>query len=157
VTMNREDLSEINPEMILYDDLEDAFVGVCLRYGQEPIALYDYQACIEIRMRDGATYEEAVEFHEYNTMGLYAGECTPAFVTTLDHGPISIRDKLKQSLEDIRDLEMQIECMKAEYTRLGNEHLKLRDHYKSANDDFFELKAICEKMRKRIEAYDKDK
>lgn len=76
----REELANLNPEMILYDDLEEAFIGVCRRFGQEPIAMYDYNKCIEIRMRNGVSYEEAIEFHEYNTMGLWAGQHTPAFL-----------------------------------------------------------------------------
>lgn len=80
----REDLAEINPDIILYDDLKDAFLGICRKFGKEPVALYDYHKCIEIRMRDGGTYEEAEEFHEYSTMGAGFGECTPAFLVTLD-------------------------------------------------------------------------
>lgn len=84
----REQLAEVNPEIILYDDLEDAFLGVCRRFNQEPIALYDYHKCIEIRMEDGASYEEASEFHEVNTMGAWVGEFTPAFLVTLDDAPL---------------------------------------------------------------------
>jgi len=72
------------PDIILYPDLEEALVGICQRFGQEPIAIYDYDKCIEIRMREGASYEEAVEYHEYNTMGAWFGIYTPAFITFKD-------------------------------------------------------------------------
>ena len=85
----REQLGEVNEDMVLFDGLEEAFLGVCRRFGQEPIALYDYYKCIEIRMRDGGTYEEAAEFHEFNTMGLWVNEHTPAFLVTLDQEPLS--------------------------------------------------------------------
>lgn len=145
----RAELAEINPDMVLFDDLEEAFLGVCTTFGRDPVALYDYHMCIEIRMRDGAEYEEAVEFHEFNTAGLYAGPCTPAFVTTLDHVAIPrIKSELEQAREDLRDQNMQIECMREEYQRLGDEHLKLREAYKQAQSDFMELKEICERRAK---------
>lgn len=86
--MNRvrlmDELRESFPDIVVYDDLEDAFLGICRRFGQEPIAIYDYDKCIEIRMRDGASCEEACDFHEFNTMGTWAGERTPAFLLTID-------------------------------------------------------------------------
>ena len=85
----REQLAEVNPEIVLYDGLEEAFLGVCRRHTQETVAVYDYYKCIEIRMRDGGTYEEASEFHEFNTMCAWVGECTPAFLVTLDQEPLS--------------------------------------------------------------------
>lgn len=80
----REQISEINPEAILYDGLEDAFIGLCRRFSNEPVALYDYERCIAIRMEDGGSYEEASEFHEFNTMGAWVGEHTPAFLVRLE-------------------------------------------------------------------------
>ena len=80
----KEQIAEANPDAVLYDGLEDALIGICRRFGQEPVALYDYDKCIEIRLRDGGTYEEVVEFHEYNTMGAGLGEHTPAFLVPLE-------------------------------------------------------------------------
>ena len=80
----KERLGEINPEAILFDGLEDALIGICNRYGQPSIALYDYEKCIEIFMRDGGSYEEAVEHFDYNTIGTWAGENTPAFMHRLN-------------------------------------------------------------------------
>lgn len=101
----REELAEIDPDLILYDDLKDAFLGICRRFGQEPVAIYDYHKCIEIRMRDGATHEEAVEFHEYNTMGAGFGERTPAFVVTLDDQPLrTVRQERWRILDRAKEI-----------------------------------------------------
>lgn len=63
------------------DGFEDALVGICYQYGRPPIACYDYHLCIEILMkRDKMDRDQAVEFFEFNTLGAYVGESTPAFI-----------------------------------------------------------------------------
>ncbi len=42
--------------------------------------LYDRSKCIEILMRDGCTYEEAVEYFEFNVSGAWVGDRTPGFM-----------------------------------------------------------------------------
>ena len=41
-----EQLAEDNPEALLADGFEDAFLGICERFGQPPLATYDYGKCI---------------------------------------------------------------------------------------------------------------
>jgi hypothetical protein len=75
-------------EGILYDNLNEALVGICRRFSQPPVAMYSYGKCIEILMRDlegedlsdEQRYEMAVEHFEFNTMGAWVGEYTPAFL-----------------------------------------------------------------------------
>ncbi len=66
-------------EALLADGFEDALIGSCVRFGQPTIALYDLDKCIKILMRDGASYEKALEYFEYNTLGAWMGDSTPAF------------------------------------------------------------------------------
>lgn len=67
---------------ILFEGFEKAFMGMLRRYGEKnPIAVYDYNECMEILMdRDGMQEDEAVEWLEHNTLGAYLGESTPAMV-----------------------------------------------------------------------------
>jgi len=67
-------------DMVLFDDIPDAFVGVAERYGMDPVAAYDYDKCIEIYMEDGCTYEDAVEHFGFNVIGTWAGDRTPVFL-----------------------------------------------------------------------------
>jgi hypothetical protein len=67
-------------DITLFDNIEDAFVGVAERFGMGPVATYDYNNCIEIYMQDGMTLEEAVEYFNFNVIGLWAGDKTPVFV-----------------------------------------------------------------------------
>lgn len=75
-----EELSIANPEALLADGFEDAFVGICHRFGQDPLATYDYGKCIDILQKQGCSYEEAVEYFEFNVIGAWMGEGTPVFV-----------------------------------------------------------------------------
>lgn len=73
-------LSEENPCAMLADGLESALVGIVQRFGMDPIALYDYDKCIATFMSDGATFEEAQEHFDFNVLGAWVGDGTPAFM-----------------------------------------------------------------------------
>lgn len=77
----RERLAEANPEALTADGFEDAYIGICTRFGQAPLAAYDYGKCIGVLMkRDGMSFEEACEFFDFNVIGAWAGEGTPVFI-----------------------------------------------------------------------------
>jgi len=70
--------------VLLADGLEDAFLGVSCGFGPSK-AIYDWDKCVEVFMnRDGMTYEEAVEWIDYNVTGAYFGEQTPEFIFLYD-------------------------------------------------------------------------
>lgn len=75
-----EQLKEENPEAMFADGFDDALIGICRRFGQQAVAAYDYRKCIEILTRDGMTEEEAEEYFEFNVIGAWVGEGTPAFI-----------------------------------------------------------------------------
>lgn len=65
---------------LLADGFEEALVGFGYRFSH-PVAIYDYNRCIEVLMnRDGMTDEEAIEFFDFNVSGAYVGESTPVFL-----------------------------------------------------------------------------
>jgi hypothetical protein len=75
-------LAEANPEAIILDDCEDAFIGTTEYKGAPPVAVYDYEKLIDIHMKNGMEYEVAMDFVEYNTMRAipYMGEHQPIVV-----------------------------------------------------------------------------
>jgi len=75
----REQISEYNPEAILFDDLDDALIGVGQQHGSQTVAIYDKEKCIDIFYRNFLV-TEAVEWFEYNVECAYVGENTPIFV-----------------------------------------------------------------------------
>jgi hypothetical protein len=76
--------NEFGIEIILADGYEDAIVGIGQSFNKY-CAVYDYGKCIDILTnRDSMTYEEAVEYFEFNVVGSYIGENNPVFLMDLN-------------------------------------------------------------------------
>ena len=75
----RERLAEVDPEIVLADGFDEAFIGLVKRCGQPIIALYDRDLAVLTLTRRGMTLEEAEEFFEFNVVGAWVGERTPMF------------------------------------------------------------------------------
>jgi len=70
--------------MLKADGFDDAIMGVCRICAQHDRLVYDYDACLKILMdRDEMTWEEAEDYLEFNVLGAYVGEQTPAFIHML--------------------------------------------------------------------------
>jgi hypothetical protein len=77
--------------VMLYDEYEDAFIGLGYKQFRGPVAVYDASKCIDIlvdQFKEDPDLEDetdvlemAVEYFDYNTMGAWYGEDTPIFVT----------------------------------------------------------------------------
>ncbi len=79
--------------MLKADGYNAAIMGLVQRCGQESVILYDTDKILGILVyRDGMTYDEAVEFFEFNILGSWVGDQTPAFFS-------------KASLEDLKEEE----------------------------------------------------
>lgn len=66
--------------MIKMDGFDDCVLGVVNIVGQEPRLVYDTQRVIEkLQSSSEMTEEEAWEYWEYNQLGAYVGEDSPAF------------------------------------------------------------------------------
>ena len=76
-------LRDYYPEILVMDGYDDCIIGVCVRFGQEPIATYDQRAVLAKLMEQGMSEEEAIEFFEFNQLGAWMGDTTPCFVNLL--------------------------------------------------------------------------
>ena len=64
-------------------DFADAFIGIV--DDEFPKAIYNTEKIIEVFVkRDGMTWDEAVEFYDFNVRGSYMGEQTPLFIETFE-------------------------------------------------------------------------
>jgi hypothetical protein len=91
-------------KILLADGFEDAFIGVVESFGTAPKACYDLVQCLDILMEGDAasppspadapfprmTYDEAVEYMEFNVTQAYVGENTPAFIHMIAERDYSI-------------------------------------------------------------------
>jgi hypothetical protein len=77
-------VAKANPEALFVDGHDDAIMGVADRYGMPTVAAYDYVKVIRRLMRrDGMSWEEAVEYFDFNLIGGWVGDETPVFIQRL--------------------------------------------------------------------------
>lgn len=72
----------ISDEILKADGFDEAIIGSDYRTDR---IVYSVSKCIKILMkRDRMTYEEALEYLEFNTLCAYVGEGTPIFLNDID-------------------------------------------------------------------------
>ena len=74
------ELIESYEDLTIMDGYDDCILGVAERFGQPPYIVYDYHKVIHKLMLEGMSMEEAYEWYDYNMIGAYVGESTPAFI-----------------------------------------------------------------------------
>ena len=81
--MTNYDIHEQAEGAIILDRLDTAILGIVEEFGNGPRILYSKEKIIDILVeRDGMTSEEAIEYYDFNILGLYAGEQNPVFLIT---------------------------------------------------------------------------
>ena len=80
--MTKNDLWESieSNKLMTMDGYDDCIVGIGYRYGNEPYVVYDTNKIINKLMKEGMSYHEAHEFHEFNQACAYVGPNTPGFI-----------------------------------------------------------------------------
>jgi len=84
ISNKRQQIAEINPEAILWDDLDDAVIGITL----EGRVVYDIRLLEETVYKNNEHHmdiDEAKEWIAYNILSTYVGEWTPIHIWTLDN------------------------------------------------------------------------
>ena len=78
--INRKEIEERyeDEKMLFADGFDKAIIGVAHIFNKRIVA-YDTKKCIKILMKD-MTHNEAVEYFDFNVLGSYVGEYTPAFI-----------------------------------------------------------------------------
>ena len=71
--MTIEEIKEFAEGAIILDGLDEAIMGIAEEFGNGYRIVYSKSKVFGVLMnRDGMTEEEAIEFYEYNILGLYA-------------------------------------------------------------------------------------
>lgn len=80
-------LDENYPEedLIIIDGFDEAFVGVGYQF-HKAVTCYDKDTIIEMLIRDGMTFEDALEYFEFNIVRgtAYLGEHAPIIIESID-------------------------------------------------------------------------
>ena len=85
--MTPEELAELYPDLLLLEPRETydkCIVGLARSAGESYSVCYDENKVIKCLTDGGMTEEEAYEFFDYNIIGAYMGEKTPAFLWPLE-------------------------------------------------------------------------
>lgn len=77
--MTRDEVAANAPDALFADGFDEALIGTMTRCGMPNIALYDYDKCITVLAKQGMTHDDAVDYMEFNVVGAYMGDYTPAF------------------------------------------------------------------------------
>jgi hypothetical protein len=78
-------LKNIGEEALLMDGFDEALIGFSKRINEPMLAVYKWQRMVQIlKNRDKMSYEEAVEYIEYNCLGAWIGEQTPIIVMPIE-------------------------------------------------------------------------
>ena len=85
-TMNRADITDLygddEPNILFAEGFDEAIAGVVWD-GERTRVVYDTELILELLMgRSEMTYEEAVEYFDYNIAGSHMGEYTPLYLET---------------------------------------------------------------------------
>ena len=81
----KEILSEIDENLLMADGFDEAIIGISTIKNSETVVCYDYNECVNILMKKhDMTYDDALEYMEYNVVDAYVGKKTPAFVKKLN-------------------------------------------------------------------------
>lgn len=68
-------------EFLKADGFDEAIIGYGTKKGCDDSLIYDYEKCVTILIRnENMSYEEAVEWMEFNVVDAYVGPKTPIFL-----------------------------------------------------------------------------
>lgn len=70
-----------NSKKLRMDGFNDCIEGVVERFGQPDIICYDKAKVLDkIMVESSCSYDEALEFYEFNQLGAWVGDTTPCFI-----------------------------------------------------------------------------
>lgn len=79
-------INEINESAegsVILTGLDDAILGIVEEFGNEPRVLYSKEKIINIFVeKEGMSESEALEYYDFNILGMYVSNQNPIFLTT---------------------------------------------------------------------------
>lgn len=79
----REMIAEDYPDLLVLEPeyFDEAIVGLAQRIGMD-VVCYDKEKVLELLcVKEGMTYEDAIEHFDYNIIGSWVGDTTPVFLS----------------------------------------------------------------------------
>lgn len=80
------EITENNPKACFIQGHDNAILGMVKQHGKFCLILYDPLKIIDnLMVNDGMSYEDAVEYFQYNIECAYGGKHTPAMLVRLEN------------------------------------------------------------------------
>lgn len=73
----------MNEELLKFDGFDDAVIGVCVTWHGKMLVeriIYNGKEILKKLMSQGMTEEQASEYIDFNMLGAYVGDSTPAIM-----------------------------------------------------------------------------
>jgi len=96
--------------MMQMDGYDDCVVGTVTRFGISPVLCYDLHKVICKMIADGMSEEEAYEYYNFNMLGAWVGDGTPAFICLGEHDYYVENEENVDDQENIRRI-MESSCI----------------------------------------------
>jgi hypothetical protein len=77
------ELVDLNPEAVLFDNMDSALIGLGYIADDEPVAVYSRAKIYSKLLADGFSREDADEYYAGKFVALRAGNLTPVIVDDL--------------------------------------------------------------------------
>ena len=78
-------LDSIGESTLLADGFDEALIGFSQRMNEPMLAVYSYEKMVQVLMdNDDLSYDDAVEYVDFNVVGAWVGEQTPIIVMPID-------------------------------------------------------------------------
>ena len=87
--------------MLQMDGYDDCVLGTVTRFGMPSVLCYDLHKVIAKMVADGMDDEEAHEYFNYNMLGAWVGDGTPAFICLGEHEYYVDKEEVVDDQENI--------------------------------------------------------
>ena len=79
--MTPEEIAEYNEDALILEGFDEAIIGLAERINLGPVVAYDVNKICEILMnKHNMSYEEAIEYFNFNIIGAWMGDFTPVYI-----------------------------------------------------------------------------
>jgi hypothetical protein len=79
--MDLDELFESAEGAVILTGFDEAIIGLVEEFGNGPRILYSRDKILDIlQTKDGMTFDESLEFYDFNILGMFAGEQNPVIL-----------------------------------------------------------------------------
>ena len=83
--MTSEEIAEfVDEDALTMDGFDSAIMGIAVKPCQNTVVAYDFDLMVKQCEEDGMSYDEAIEYIDFNIVGAYMGNGMPVIIKKLE-------------------------------------------------------------------------